>query len=176
MTVNGRPHLLNSSADYEKIQLILERDRVGTDASQYYECLGDLDPKKLKEKLSKDPLKYTRFLNVFSRIAREIMNIRKYRDACARPAPNSRRFTIPTESLATVSDSPSSVTSTTSLGSACPSRTHHPTLNQLRNRAKTICLIWIMSPSARAPGLIILSANRFVINFQSKFKNPNSKI
>src|SRR3954454_23501749 len=34
MPVNGRPPLLNSSAVYENIQLILERDRVGTDASR----------------------------------------------------------------------------------------------------------------------------------------------
>jgi hypothetical protein len=52
-------------------------------ASQYYEFLGDFNPEALKAKLAEDPLKYTRFLNVFSRVAREIMNIRKYRDTLA---------------------------------------------------------------------------------------------
>src|SRR5215510_2748651 len=48
-------------------------------ASQYYELLGDFNPEQLKAKLADDPLKYTRFLNVFSRVTREIMNICKYR-------------------------------------------------------------------------------------------------
>src|SRR6266850_8526548 len=55
-------------------------------ASQYYEFLGDFSPESLKQKLAEDPLKYTRFLNVFSRVAREILNLRKYRDSSARLA------------------------------------------------------------------------------------------
>src|SRR2546423_5553877 len=46
-------------------------------SSQYYEFLGDFNAEQLKAKLAEDPLKYTRFLNVFSRVTREIMNIRK---------------------------------------------------------------------------------------------------
>jgi len=49
-------------------------------ASQYFEFLGDFSPAGLKEKLAEDPLKYTRFLNVFARLVREIVHLRKYRD------------------------------------------------------------------------------------------------
>jgi hypothetical protein len=50
-------------------------------ANQYYELLADFSPENLREKLSEDPLKYTRFLNVFARLAREIVHLRKFRDA-----------------------------------------------------------------------------------------------
>jgi len=48
-------------------------------ASQYFEFLGEFSPAGLKEKLAEDPLKYTRFLNVFARLVREIVHLRKYR-------------------------------------------------------------------------------------------------
>jgi hypothetical protein len=49
-------------------------------ASQYFEFLGELSPAALKEKLAEDPLKYTRFLNVYARLVREIVHLRKHRD------------------------------------------------------------------------------------------------
>ena len=55
-------------------------------ASQYYEFLGDFSPESLKQKLLEDPLKYTRFLNVFARLVREILNLKKYREASAKAA------------------------------------------------------------------------------------------
>jgi hypothetical protein len=55
-------------------------------ASQYYEFLGDFSPESLKQKLGEDPLKYTRFLNVFARLVREIVHLRKYRDDAAKTA------------------------------------------------------------------------------------------
>ena len=55
-------------------------------ASQYYELLGDFSPDALKENLSEDPLKYTRFLNVFARITREILNFKKHREVSAKTA------------------------------------------------------------------------------------------
>jgi hypothetical protein len=38
-------------------------------ASHYYELLGDFSPALLKAKLAEDPLKYTRFINGFARLA-----------------------------------------------------------------------------------------------------------
>jgi hypothetical protein len=55
-------------------------------ANQYYEFLGDFSPEALREKLSEDPLKYTRLLNVFARMVREIVHLRKFRDASAKAA------------------------------------------------------------------------------------------
>jgi hypothetical protein len=55
-------------------------------ANQYYEFLTDFSPETLKQKLSDDPLKYTRFLNVFARLVREIVHLRKFRDASAKAA------------------------------------------------------------------------------------------
>jgi hypothetical protein len=55
-------------------------------ANQYYEFLGDFSPETLRQKLTEDPLKYTRFLNVFARLVREIVHLRKFRDASAKPA------------------------------------------------------------------------------------------
>ena len=55
-------------------------------ASQYYELLGEFSPDSLKAKLAEDPLKYTRFLNVFARLTREILNLKKHRQACAAAA------------------------------------------------------------------------------------------
>ncbi len=53
-------------------------------ASHYYELLGDFSPASLKKKLAEDPLKYTRFINGFARLAREILNLKKHRDASAK--------------------------------------------------------------------------------------------
>jgi hypothetical protein len=55
-------------------------------ANQYFDLLGDFSPDSLKEKLREDPLKYTRFLNVFARLAREILTLKKYRDAASKDA------------------------------------------------------------------------------------------
>ena len=55
-------------------------------ASRYYELLGEFSVASLKQKLGEDPLKYTRFLNVFARLTREILNLKKYREACAQAA------------------------------------------------------------------------------------------
>ncbi len=49
-------------------------------AAQYYELLADFSPDGLKEKLAEDPLKHSRFLNVFARLAREILTMRKHRE------------------------------------------------------------------------------------------------
>ena len=53
-------------------------------ANQYYELLAGFSPETLREKLSEDPLKYTRFLNVFARLVREIVHLSKFRDASAK--------------------------------------------------------------------------------------------
>src|SRR6266581_4120237 len=53
-------------------------------ASHYYELLGDFSPALLKGKLTEDPLKYTRFINGFARLAREILNLKKYREISAK--------------------------------------------------------------------------------------------
>src|SRR5260221_6528575 len=53
-------------------------------ASHYYELLGDFSPVSLKKKLTEDPLKYTRLINGFARLAREILNLKKYREASAK--------------------------------------------------------------------------------------------
>jgi hypothetical protein len=53
-------------------------------ASQYFETLGDFSPAAMKQKLAEDPLKYTRFLNVFARLVREMVHLNKYRDAKAK--------------------------------------------------------------------------------------------
>jgi hypothetical protein len=55
-------------------------------ANQYYELLCDFSPETLKKKLSEDPLKYTRFINVFARLVREIVHLRKFRDASSKAA------------------------------------------------------------------------------------------
>jgi hypothetical protein len=55
-------------------------------ASQYFQFLGDFSPESLKHKLAEDPLKYTRFLNVFARLVREIVHLKKHRQDCARAA------------------------------------------------------------------------------------------
>jgi len=52
-------------------------------ASHYYEVLGGFAPGSLQKKLGDDPLKYTRFINAFSRLSREILNLKKYREDCA---------------------------------------------------------------------------------------------
>jgi len=59
-------------------------------ASQYFEFLADFSPAALKEKFAEDPLKYTRFLNVFARLVREIVHMRKYRDAIVKAAAESQ--------------------------------------------------------------------------------------
>jgi len=66
-------------------------------ANQYFEVLGDFSPAAMKQKLAEDPLKYTRFLNSFARLVREIVHLRKHRDAQTRsaaetplPAPNPK--------------------------------------------------------------------------------------
>src|SRR6266480_1910598 len=61
-------------------------------ASQYYDILVDFSPELLKQMLAQDPLKYSRFLNVFARLVREIVHLKKYREqACnaALAAPKS---------------------------------------------------------------------------------------
>jgi len=55
-------------------------------ANQYYELLADFSPEQLRQQLSEDPLKYTRVLNVFARLVREIVHLRKFRDASAKAA------------------------------------------------------------------------------------------
>jgi hypothetical protein len=52
----------------------------------YYELLADFSPDNLRERLSEDPLKYTRVLNVFARLVREMVYLRKFRDASSRAA------------------------------------------------------------------------------------------
>ena len=55
-------------------------------ANQYYEFLCDFSPETLKQKISEDPLKYIRFINVFARLVREIVHLRKFRDASTKVA------------------------------------------------------------------------------------------
>ena len=55
-------------------------------ASQYYDLLGDFSAASLKEKLAQDPLKYTRLISVFARLTREILNLKKHREAAAKAA------------------------------------------------------------------------------------------
>lgn len=69
-------------------------------ANQYYEFLADFSPESLKEKLSEDPLKYTRFLNVFARLVREIVYLRKFRDASAKDAAAQLKELDPDRDLA----------------------------------------------------------------------------
>jgi hypothetical protein len=68
-------------------------------ASQYFEFLGDFSPDSLKEKLGEDPLKYTRFLNVFARLVREIVHLKQYRDISARAAAAELRQLDPDRDL-----------------------------------------------------------------------------
>ena len=55
-------------------------------AGQYFQFLGGFNPESLKAKLAEDPLKYTRFLNVFARLTREILLLKKHRQASAQAA------------------------------------------------------------------------------------------
>jgi hypothetical protein len=55
-------------------------------ANQYFELMLNFSPESLREKLSEDPMKYTRFLNVFARLVREIVYLRKFRDASRKEA------------------------------------------------------------------------------------------
>jgi hypothetical protein len=54
--------------------------------SQYFDFLGAFSTESLLQKLAEDPLKYSRFLNVFARLTREIVHLRKYRDKAAAEA------------------------------------------------------------------------------------------
>lgn len=54
--------------------------------SQYFDFLGAFSTESLLQKLAEDPLKYSRFLNVFARLTREIVHLRKYRDKAAADA------------------------------------------------------------------------------------------
>lgn len=54
--------------------------------SQYFDFLGAFSTESLLQKLTEDPLKYSRFLNVFARLTREIVHLRKYRDKAAAEA------------------------------------------------------------------------------------------
>src|SRR5437867_1826591 len=63
-------------------------------ASQYYEFLGDFSPESLKQQLSEDPLKYTRFLNVFARLVREIVHLKKHRQESARAAVQLEKLNV----------------------------------------------------------------------------------
>ena len=56
-------------------------------SSQYFDIISDFSTSALKEKLHEDPLKYSRFLNVFARLTREIVNLKKSREANAPTAP-----------------------------------------------------------------------------------------
>src|ERR1043166_5514838 len=55
-------------------------------AGQYFQFLGGFNPESLKAKLAEDPLKYTRFLNVFARLSRKILLLKKHRQAAAQTA------------------------------------------------------------------------------------------
>jgi len=55
-------------------------------ASQFYDLLGAFSPDSLKKKLAEDPLKYSRLINVFARLTREIINLKKHREASAKAA------------------------------------------------------------------------------------------
>jgi hypothetical protein len=46
--------------------------------------LADFSTPALKQKLAEDPLKYSRFLNGFSRLVREIVNLKEHRELSAR--------------------------------------------------------------------------------------------
>jgi len=68
-------------------------------ASHYYELLGDFSPALLRGKLSEDPLKYTRFINGFARLAREILNLKKYRETSAKAGAAELKRLDPTREL-----------------------------------------------------------------------------
>src|SRR5438034_993847 len=53
---------------------------------QINDMLADFSPASLKRKLGEDPLKYARFLNVFARLTREIVNLKKHREQGAKAA------------------------------------------------------------------------------------------
>ncbi len=69
-------------------------------ANQYYDLLADFSPESLRQTLSEDPLKYTRFLNVFARLVREIVHLRKFRDASAKTAAIALKQRDPERDLA----------------------------------------------------------------------------
>ncbi len=69
-------------------------------ANQYYEFLCDFSPETLKQKISEDPLKYTRFINVFARLVREIVHLRKFRDASTKAAASQLKNLNPDRDLA----------------------------------------------------------------------------
>jgi hypothetical protein len=68
-------------------------------ANQYYEFLCNFSAETLKEKLSEDPLKYTRFINVFARLVREIVYLRKFRNASAKAAASELKNLDPDRDL-----------------------------------------------------------------------------
>ena len=68
-------------------------------ANQYYEFLCDFSPETLKQKISEDPLKYIRFINVFARLVREIVHLRKFRDASNKVAASELKNLNPDRDL-----------------------------------------------------------------------------
>jgi hypothetical protein len=67
-------------------------------SSQYFDIIGDFSTSALKEKLQDDPLKYSRFLNVFARLTREIVNLKKRREAASpRNSRNSMKIASSTK-------------------------------------------------------------------------------
>jgi hypothetical protein len=60
-------------------------------ASQYYDVLGDFSPEPLKQKLADDPIKYTRFVNAFARLTREILILKKHRAESAQAVTKLQR-------------------------------------------------------------------------------------
>ena len=92
--VTGRDCLATVRANRERASDLVTSDDAATlpeatlqiIASQYYQLLGDFSPESLKQKLAEDPVQYTRFLNVFARLSREILHLKKYRQAAAKAA------------------------------------------------------------------------------------------
>src|SRR5438552_12501940 len=76
----------NSRIRLIRLLLTLAEATLQIIASEYYELLGDFSAEALKPKLAEDPLKYTRFLQVFARLVREILNLKKHREASAKEA------------------------------------------------------------------------------------------
>jgi len=73
-------------------------------ASHYYELLRSFSPTPLKAKLAEDPIVYTRFINVFARLTREILNLKKNRDAAAQAAAAELKALDPNRKLSDSED------------------------------------------------------------------------
>lgn len=70
-----------------------------TAASQIFEMLNDLDIEGIKDRLKEDPENYSRIIGALSKISKQALDFRKYKDACEKAQVELQKLRNPKEAL-----------------------------------------------------------------------------